>query len=395
MKINRINKHFVILVLLFISLVIFEIYAPKEPDWTPNFEAKSKTPYGTFILKNLLSDIFDKSDIFENNKSIYQFFNISELKNSTYIIINEEFKPDSLTLSYLLNFVNDGNKIFISANSFGKKLCDTLNFSSEIYYENYSSKEKINHNFVNKKLKNNKVFSFQKPLFEFYFNSIDTNKTTIIIEFDKNNANFISINYGKGTFYIHNQPFAFTNFNVLLNNNTDYVFTAFSYLKNDKIIWDEYFKPRINNNTTPLKYILNQKSLKLAWYLMLIIVFIFIIFSSKRNQRVIPIIKPLRNTSLIFSKTLANLYLKNKNHKDIALKKFNYWINFLRDNYHLNIEDPNKINSEKIAEKTATQKECIEKIISSIAHIKEMKNISSDELFKFNTLIEKFYLTRK
>jgi len=57
---------------------------------------------------------------------------------------------------------------------------------------------------------------------------------------------------------------------------------------------------------TPLKYILSQESLKWAYYILIVSIIVYIIFQGKRKQRVIPLIPPLKNTTLEFVRIIAS-----------------------------------------------------------------------------------------
>ena len=54
--------------------------------------------------------------------------------------------------------------------------------------------------------------------------------------------NYIRCAYGEGFFYFHSIPTAFTNYNILRNDNADYISKALSYLPIQTTYWDEYHK---------------------------------------------------------------------------------------------------------------------------------------------------------
>src|SRR5690606_36227948 len=60
-----------------------------------------------------------------------------------------------------------------------------------------------------------------------------------------------------------------------------------------------------------------------------------LLLETKRKQRIIPIIKPLQNTSLNFIKTIGNLYFQKKNNNDIGQKMTNHFTEYIRSNYHI------------------------------------------------------------
>jgi hypothetical protein len=365
--------------------------APKQVSWIPSFKNNDKIPFGSKIIFELLPDIFPGSKIEENRKSIYLKFPNQEIENTTYIVITDRFSPGHASLDALFSFVSKGNKALISAEDFEKEFRDSLKIDSKIFYSDNFMGDSVANNFENPHLKSSSAYWIKTPWTSSYFSSIDTIHAKCIASLENDKLNFIRIPYGNGEFFIHNQPYAFTNYNVLFKKNAEYLFKSFSYLKNDKIVWDENYKPG-RENAGPLSYILEQQSLKAAWYLILTLGLIFMIFGAKRTQRIIPVVEPPQNSSLEFAKTLANLYQSNRNHKDMAKKKYNYWLDFLRENYFIQIENPDELNAAKISEKTGFD---VDKIIKVKKYIDNSVNIGPDLLMKFNSLIEEFYRSRK
>ena len=92
--------------------------------------------------------------------------------------------------------------------------------------------------------------------------------------------NFIKTKFGKGTFYLHTFPQAFTNYNMLLDTNYTYVASVLSYLNVNKnnsssgqnsgtsnkatILWDAYYKTGKSGISSPMHYILSSKHLKMG-----------------------------------------------------------------------------------------------------------------------------------
>ncbi|MDF1548214.1 MAG: hypothetical protein P1P88_10360 [Bacteroidales bacterium] len=388
------NKHIIILFVLFTLLVVFEYMAPKPPDWRPSFRQHDKIPYGSYIMYDLLPDIFPKSKIEKNEKSLYQTFTANEFSNTSYIVITNEFDPKSVTLEALLNFVSLCNKAFIASSVFGEKFMDTLNFTNRPFISNFIKGDSLPYNFLNRHLQSDSAYWIKSGFYNFYFDSVNYEQSKAIAILDTGKVNYFRQKFGMGEFFIHNQPYAFTNYNLLFENNADYAFKSLSYLDNANIIWDENFKPG-KVSSSPLSYILSQEALRAAWYLILFLALVFLFFSSKRKQRIIPIIVPPENNSLEFAKTLGNLYLSGKNHKDIALKKYSYWLDFLREKYYIHIEPGEVPETGRIAEKTGVNEKLIQRIISAAMLLKNSSAISSEQLLSFNQLVEKFHASRK
>ncbi len=393
----HINKSYIILALLFAALVIFEYFAPKEPDWTLSFSKEDKIPFGDYVIYELLPDIFPKSKIKINTRSIYNFEAKNNFNHSSLIFNTDKFNIKKVNLDQLLKIASKGAKIFISASDFSKELKDTLKFETTVDFNTIFGEDSLPVNFVHPKLKVKSGYFIGKQRLEVYFSSFDTAKVVVLGTIGNyNDVNFIKIPYGKGAFYMHTLPLAFTNYNILLKNNAQYVFKALSYLHNKYIFWDENYKPGKNAAAqSPLSYISSSDALRHAYHLLLLIAILFILVNAKRKQRAIPIIEYPKNSSLEFAGTLANLYLNNSNHRDILLKRYLFWTDFLREKYYLTTNSIESENAaEIIAQKTGAEISCIKEIIYRYKFALDSKHTSAEKLIKFNKLLEKFYKSR-
>jgi len=68
-----------------------------------------------------------------------------------------------------------------------------------------------------------------------------------------------------------------------------------------EVIWDEYFRYDHTKDFSAWQYILSNRALAWAFWLLLLLFALIYLFDSKRKQRPIPLIDPLRNTSLTLS----------------------------------------------------------------------------------------------
>ena len=103
----------------------------------------------------------------------------------------------------------------------------------------------------------------------------------------------------------------------------------FSYLPKDRdTLW--FMEEQNLQSISPLRFILRNPPLRYAWYIFLVGFLVFIIFHAKRKQRIIPIIKPLENTSVEFVRSIGNLYLNEGDAKDMMQKKVTYFLNKVR-----------------------------------------------------------------
>ncbi|MBK6839709.1 MAG: hypothetical protein IPG90_16740 [Bacteroidetes bacterium] len=142
-------------------------------------------------------------------------------------------------------------------------------------------------------------------------------------------------------------------------------------------------------------YILSQDSLRWAWYLVLALTILYMIFFGKRRQRIIPILEPKKNTSLEYIRTVGQLYYQERNHRVICIHKMKLFQAFLRSKYFINTYEVDDDTIEKIAVKSTVDKEVIRSIFSQYNWIDKNLDISDQMLINFHQQIEKFYKTCK
>ncbi|MBL4669854.1 MAG: DUF4350 domain-containing protein [Flavobacteriales bacterium] len=384
-------KYYVMLALGFVLVVLVQYNVPKPVNWMESYSQQDKVPYGCFILKDLMPDLFPNQTIIESKLPAYN--QLKDQKNTNYIIINNTFKADKLDAEKLLKFVSNGNNVFIAANHFEGKFAEILSIKTKFGYDYLDNDTITTINLTNKHLNYKKGYSYNAHQFpNCYFTSIDSNYTTVLGEDKKGNINFIKVTYGEGNIYINTLPKAFTNYYLTDSVNYDYAFRALSYLPNQTIIWDEYYKAGRRMVSSPIRYILGEPALKMAYLVLIFSLLVYIIFNVKRKQRIIPVIEPLKNVTVGFVDVVGTLYYQNKNHYNLAEKKITYFLDFVRTNYLLKT---NKLNADfiwSLTKKSGVTELEVNKLIGCIASIK--KGMSEQELIKLNKLITEFHQQR-
>src|SRR5690606_28020185 len=130
----------------------------------------------------------------------------------------------------------------------------------------------------------------------------------------------------KGSFYLSSVPGAFTNYYVLKPRQNRYAAQALSHLPVAPVWWDEYQKQGPVGDSSVFRVLLCHDALTWAYYIALGALFLFVVFESKRTQRIIPVLEKPRNTTLEFVKVIGNLYYNHRDHRAIAEKKVNYFL---------------------------------------------------------------------
>lgn len=395
-------------------MIVTEIMRPKPINWKPSYTATAKVPFGCFILFNELENIFPNTEIKKVEESLFEALTnntiatkkddkgVKRNKASNLMLINNIINTDEQETNKLLDYVAQGNDVFIAATYFGYQLSDTLNLDVNSHYG--IKEDSITVSLTNKALKNKK-FYYKRAQNEAYFRSVDTLNTTVlghvthVINDDftdlqqpeklQKDVNFIKVKFGKGNFYLNTLPIAYTNY-YMLKGQKDYVTNTFSYLKDRPLFWDNYKKSGKVFIDSPLRFVLSQDALKWAYYLTIVGLLIFVIFKAKREQRIIPVIEPLQNSSVAFAKTVGSLYHTHKDYPNLIAKKLNYFLEFIRSQYFIDTNTIDDSTAKNLAAKAGKSVTETKELLDMILYLKNKTQHTEQDLIQLNKKITAF-----
>jgi len=375
---------------VFLLYLFVLVLTPPPIDWQLSYSGDDSIPYGCKILVEQLEKVNPEANFYINNKPVY---NYSEAiyGTSEFVFINQKFTPDKLDWNSLLERVSEGAYVFIAASELSENVMDSLQFDYDEFVVFDYTLDQLRLNFVNDELKTDSGYVFSKAYQKCYFTDFDTLSTTILGIDEENRVNFIKVDYGEGAFYLNLNPLAFTNFNMLEESNYEYAFKALSYLEGYNIVWDEYYKEKPRPSTSAVRYILSEEGLRFAWYLALSGLLLYIVFGAKRKQRIIPVFEPPTNTTISFINTIGALYFKRKNHRDIAQKKYNYFLEFLRSRYYIDTSVDEKVLIEEISQKLEIPERSLKKLFSQVQRLKMNASYTEEDLEQFTKNIDFIY----
>jgi hypothetical protein len=379
--------------------LIFALSAPRELDWRVTLRHDDKIPFGTYAFGEILPTIFKGKGISQNNQTIYETMDSVGSVPTNFISISTSFSLEGADLKTLFNNVSEGGYAFISAHNFYGSFSDTLSILTHDYF--YDD----DHSHFWSDEEDSSVFTFANPLiveqdtFRYprknVHNAIDCSDMKLHAKvISKNDVNLpvtILIKWGKGAFILNSTPLAFSNIYMLDKQNYKFATTTLSYLPMRDIIWTDYYQAGRLESQTPLRFILGNEALRWSYYLIIGALIVFVIFEAKRRQRIIPLIKPMENTTLEFVHTIGDLYFQSQDHKNIAEKKIGYFMEHLRVKYWLaprKIDEP-FINS--LARKSGKSEKDIRALIEAIQNIQSMPNVNEHQLIDLNRKLEVFY----
>ena len=444
MKSSR-NFLFAMLV-LFVLFCLLQVNLPKKFIWSPTFSHVDKQPLGCFVFDSVLTQSLPNG-YHVTKKTFFQLDQEhAKEKISVLMVVNQQ-DLKQLDVKYLCNIARRGGKVMVVASSsfddgrnadtvvvdelertFKVKIEDGIYFSlrgilsglkahdndmyDTIYWNNretmYAAQPyRMFYNMVGGTLFVDSVPKVKRlaytlstagydykhdSLYVGDFTRFDTivDKKERIERIDtfaiKKVPTAVSVPYGKGEVIFVSSPLLFTNYGMLEGNTFVYIFRLMSYLADLPVYRTEaYVKTdaMLVAEQSPFREFIKRPPLRWALYLALLGVVLFMIFTARRRQRVIPIMSKPANRSLEFIQLIGTLYYQRKDHGDLVRKKFKLFAEELRKTAGVDISDVNTDDREYLllAEKTGMNSDRLKKVIRQIRLVLHSEgNISVEEM---------------
>ncbi len=410
----------ILLALGVLALYLVLLFANKKYMWYENYTESKKDPYTLYLTAKILKNYYPDHHFYPIKKSFIKTLGKKKGASGNYLFFGEQFYISDTGVDSLLAFVKKGNNAFIASKNLPYPLIFKL-FDGDGFCDNsdYSGEESIfdsivSLNLIHPNLHLEKAFTLktmnQYKGFARRWNFIPSQYIcdsgihatgTMNDQF----VNFGYIPYGKGRVYFHTNPIAFTNYFMIKETGKMYLDGIMAHLADDNIYYDIAARHPILNRDKrrqqrhtpsfgeqgPLTYILSQKPLAIAWYLLMTMGVLFVIFRGKRKQRIIPIVEKNENTSLIFIQNISNLYFQQGNNKQLSLQKFTHFQDFIRTKYALNFKKNTSDFAARLSQKSGIHESKIKEILTIHDNIDSSTFLSDATLTKFHLAINHFY----
>lgn len=370
---------------------------------------QDKIPYGTYAAFNTLPYIFPGAAIYTSRQVPGYWDSLSYFDTKqAYIVVTRRFDADEDEMDKLISFAQKGNDVFVSAQYISAAADRLLKCASSSYDFTFLAVEDLNNDMKISlsapPYEKKSHYAYPGKSFNSYFTTIDS-LTTDVLGYDGTGRTlFIHLRTGKGNFYIHLEPLAFTNYFILHKNNMDYYEKVLSVIDPgvNKIVWDEYYirKPQSGKQKEKkgwFKVLMNmeneegKKPFRAAFWLAIVLLLVYVLMEMRRRQRYIPIIKKPKNESLDFVKTIGRLYYDKGDHSNLCRKMSAYFLEHVRNKYKLATGNLDEEFIKNLRYKSGAEDGEIRQIVSFIQFIETAPAISQGQLTGFYKQLETFY----
>ena len=323
--------------------------------------------------------------------------------NQVYIAIAGKFFASESEMKKFITFAEHGNDVFISAWYFSAAADAIFKCSSSSYdlsmFADDGMEEKMVITLNDPPFGPNKKFAYPGKKLSSYFNTIDSTITDTLGFDETGRPNFIHLRAGKGNFYLHMEPLAFSNYFLLHQNNIRYFEKAMSVIPANvnRILWDEYYLGKNYDSSaarkkkTWLGVLFTFPAMKAALLTAIFTLLLYVVLEMRRKQRPIPVISRPRNETLEFVKTIGRLYYDKGDHKNLVRKMSAYFLEHVRNRYKMATNNLDDHFVKNLQFKSGLEESEIRGIVGFIKYIDDAPAISHDQLTNFHKQLETFY----
>jgi len=366
-----------------------------------SFWRKDKIPYGAFIAYESLQYLFPNAEISISSTDFTTLAQGGGGKKAL-IFIGHTAEMSVSEINAMLNFVGQGNHVFISSLYFGDSLLHSFNIRLGGSQNLLSGGDSLRVSVLQPGTDDSLSFAYPGVAYDNYADSLDPMYATVLGRDGRGRPNLVKFTYkGGGSLFFQFAPMAFTNFFLLHKNNKAYYDNVLSYIpKNvNEVLWDENLRygddggdgSRSKSAFSALRYILNSRPLAIAFWLLLGLLLIIYLIESKRRQRIVPVIEGLRNNSLDFVTTIGRLYYERRDNQNLAVKMATHFQDHIRTKYNLSVHMTDEGFVDRLAYKTGISKEFLNVLTGELLRLQDSPSVSDEELLALNKKLEEFY----
>lgn len=403
-------------------------FAQKEKtNWQVSLKKGDKKPYGSYLAYQSLQYYFPQakvealSDGFRYT-SMDAEMHYNEKGSSLLVLLGLDFYVSSSELEELISFVKNGNEVMLFCSRLDNGLGDRLKC-----YKHQGGQEdiKLNTAFNGKdnidilRLDPYRRYGYEGRSLQSYFtveghgtgyadsfgNTLQSgNEEDVYTEQEEKITgpdtlgyagpmpDFIRYAIGDGHITLHAAPLVMSNYFLLQDGNRAYLDGIWHTLPRGigHIYWNEYYKRRAEGSEFSVlwRYPATRWALIIAIFTLLA----YVLFESKRRQKIIPVVEQPENSSMSFVETVGRLYYNKGNHGNIAEKMIQHFLDWVRSRYHMNTNHLNNDFIQHLSKKTGEPEQTVARLVEMIHEVRT-SGTAPDEpyLYELYTTIQRFY----
>lgn len=347
-------------------------------NWKTRFDFKSKEPQDLGILKSLIQKHTKDSVFILDN--INQLPQIKNKEKASFVFIGDVFYMPEKNFKKIAKYIDSGATMLLSYDQVNGSFYDhyfyggaySLEYNDKFYQWVGDTSLRYSSVYQNDTIYDDWAL-FNKDRIK------DSNYRAYMFAVNKPTAFYVKS--GKGTVHFHANPRLFQNYQLITRNGYAHASAWLKWLpKNQNVIIMKFAVPPVPpdpalgdadndlmRDTSYLQFIIQNEALRNAFLFALGLIFLFLLFRTKRRENILSGVEATRNMSVVFVETLSSIYLaKNSPASVLKIMRRNFYAQMNRHFYiDLTRTEKQKENLERLIEKSGYPAEKINDIMKA------------------------------
>jgi hypothetical protein len=191
----------------------------------------------------------------------------------------------------------------------------------------------------------------------------------------------------------------FTNFSLCRQDGYLHANNFLAQLHKGSTYWED---PHLRSNSSgmvsahnnPLQLLFSHPHLKWGWYVFLAAVVLYLVFRSKREQRIIPLMPVNANSSIEYTKAIGTLYFKNKGHHHIANEMYIIFLSEVRSRYNISTDMAEEELTDQLSLRSGLSKRVLASLFKKFGKARQ-NEAGENDLLNLYDAIEYYHKKRK
>ena len=385
---------------------------PDKPDWSISLDPADKRPYGSFLAFESLPHFFPDARI-DILPSMFRYTSMDKRmyagKGPALLVLSGlGFRLSDEELQELIRFAGAGNEVMIFCSQLDERLskklsCKLQQNGMEEWPPSVHNPAVLNTSLLRLSHDPERSYGYEgrsiKGFFRIQANTDTASKNNAgkrigrhqVLGFTPSGANFVRFPLGSGHISLHAAPLVLSNYFLLQPGNEHYLAGIWQSLPEgiSHIYWNAYYKR--SSSEAGMAVLFRYPAIRWGLLILMGVLLLYVLFESKRRQRIVPVMAPLSNTSVSFVETVGRLYFNKGDHTNLAHKMTQHFLEWVRTHYYLNTRQLDDAFTQQLIHKSGLPPAQLHRLVDMIRQLRQGAAVDEDFLYKLHCGIEAVY----
>lgn len=407
------RKSVIALVALVLVFFVIQLRMPKKWEWTPTYSPADENPFGCLLMDSVLKSSLPRGHYKVNRMTLWQWAN-SRDSLSNVLWVTETATLDRPTTLVIKRMMERGQRLMIVAKETRIMVSDSTENSyqwgmairgsgrftvADVLRLRQSHREKDTIDWLDSAGRVEHQYKALRPMTDNLI-QLDGGREgnqwkRAIMSYDEDAPEqpypFIQAarrRFGRGEMVVVAMPLMFTNYGMIEGETNEVVFRLLDEIADRPIVRltdKDLDENDAQVDSSPFRLILNDNALWWPFYTALALLVLFFVFTARRRQRPIPVMKQPVNHTLEFTRLIGTLFYQRHDRKGLLRCKWELFAKTVRQQVGVDVQalDEDDRLFEVLAERSGMSYEEIARMIKRLRYlVANDSDISSNELLK-------------